>query len=78
MAETEIRWANRPTLAEIRETWPATVDVSSSARAFGCSRASAYEHIRAGSFPARTLSVGGRLMVVTASIVAVLEGQAAA
>lgn len=65
-----------PTLAEIRE-WPATVDPSTAARAFGISRSYAYELIRRGEFPARVLEVGGTKRVITASILRALEGEAA-
>lgn len=60
-------------LSEIRR-WPATVAVADAASALGCSRAHAYEAIRNGSFPARTLRVGKRIVVVTSSIVAALDG----
>lgn len=63
--------ATRPTLDEIR-CWPATVTVEQAALALGISRASAYEYIRRGTFPARSLKVSGRRVVVTASIVAAL------
>lgn len=65
--------SERPTLDEIR-LWPATVSVEQSAQAYGCSRAHAYESIRAGTFPARTLRVGNRIVVVTRSILDALEG----
>lgn len=65
----------RPTLAEIR-MWPATVSVERAATALGCSRGHAYEAIRTGRFPARTLRVGRRTVVVTGSIIAVLNGAA--
>jgi excisionase family DNA binding protein len=61
-----------PTLDEIR-TWPATVSVGEAAAALGCSQAHAYDCIRTGTLPARTLRVGGRIRVVTASILAALE-----
>lgn len=63
----------RPTLNDIRG-WPATVAVGDAASALGCSRAHAYEAIRTGTFPARTLRVGKRIVVVTSSIVAALDG----
>jgi predicted DNA-binding transcriptional regulator AlpA len=49
------------------------VSVEDGALAFGCSRAHAYESIRLGTFPARTLRVGNRIVVVTDSILAVLD-----
>lgn len=66
----------RPTLDEIR-AWPATVKVELGAAALGCSRAHAYEAIRQGTFPARTLRVGNRIVVVTGSILEALDGVAA-
>lgn len=62
----------RPTLAEIRR-WPATVSVEMSAAAFGCSRAHAYESIKTGTYPARTIRVGGRIAVLTSSILKALD-----
>ncbi len=58
-----------PTLDEIR-AWPATVDIPTAARAYGLSRAYAYELASRAAFPARVLKVGGRYRVVTASILA--------
>lgn len=65
-----------PTLDEIR-SWPATVNVEDYARAFGISRAGAYESIRSGTAPVRTINVGTRVKVVTASIISVLDPVAA-
>ena len=61
-----------PRLDEIKNTWPATVDVPTAARAFGLSRSHAYELARSGELPARVIQVGGRYRVVTASIIAAL------
>lgn len=61
------------TLDEIRG-WPATVSVAKAATAFGISRAKAYQLVRAGRFPARTLPLGARVRVVTASILEALGG----
>lgn len=61
------------TLDEIR-TWPPAVNAEDGARALGISRAHAYVSIREGSFPAKTIKVGGRIKVLTASLIAVLEG----
>lgn len=66
----------RPTLADVR-AWPATVSVEKSAAAAGCSRAHAYEAIRQGTYPFRTLRVGSRIVVVTSSILAALDDPAA-
>lgn len=67
----------RPTLAEIR-TWPATVSVEQAALALGCSRPHAYESIKRGRFPVRTLRVGTRMVVVTESILRLLAHDPAA
>jgi predicted DNA-binding transcriptional regulator AlpA len=64
----------QPTLDVVR-LWPATVDVEAGASAFGISRSAAYDAIRTGTFPARTLRVGGRIRVVTASIIEALDGR---
>ena len=60
------------------EAGRATVSVELAARALGISRASAYEAITGGTFPAQVIRVGrpGRLKVLTASLLAVLEGSA--
>lgn len=65
----------RPTVDEIR-AWPATVNAELAASAIGVSRAYAYECIKTGTFPARTIAVGKRIVVVTSSILAVIEGTA--
>jgi Helix-turn-helix domain len=64
------------TLTEIRH-WPAAVDVTQAATALGISRASAYQAIASGEFPAATIRVNRRLKVLTADLVRVLEGPAA-
>ncbi len=61
-----------PTLAEIRR-WPAVVPVPQAAPAIGCSRSQLYELIKRGEAPVKTLSYGRRHVVVTASILALLE-----
>ncbi|MEU3413740.1 DNA-binding protein [Streptomyces sp. NPDC006658] len=60
-----------PTLDEIRQ-WPATVDVTSAARAMGISRAQMYRLIAEGKAPVRVLDFGAK-RVVTASLVRLLE-----
>jgi predicted DNA-binding transcriptional regulator AlpA len=62
-----------PTLAEVKK-WPATVNVPRAALALGCSRSHLYELIKRGDAPVRTLSFGTRHVVITASLVALLEG----
>jgi predicted DNA-binding transcriptional regulator AlpA len=60
------------TLAEVR-TWPGTVDVATAARVIGISRSHAYVLIKHGEFPAKTIKVGSRVRVITASLVEVLS-----
>lgn len=62
----------RPTLADIRR-WPATVDVPQAALALGCSRSHLYELIKRGEAPVRTLPFGRRHVVITQSLVTLLE-----
>lgn len=62
-----------PTLEEIR-TWPAVVEVPEACRAYRISRSHGYALIERGEFPAATIRVGGRLRVLTASIVSSLTG----
>jgi hypothetical protein len=64
--------STQPTLSEIK-TWPAAVDLTTAASAFGISRSHAYALARRGEFPATVLTVGGRLKVTTASIIATLD-----
>jgi len=61
-----------PTLDEIRG-WPATVDVTTANDAAGVSRAHGYDLIARGEYPFKTLTVGGRIRVITASIIKVLS-----
>jgi excisionase family DNA binding protein len=65
--------SRRLTLAEVRRL-PATVDVETAAAVLGCSRSTAYEAIRTGTFPATVVTVSRRKVVVTASLVTLLEG----
>ncbi|MFD7443912.1 DNA-binding protein [Streptomyces sp. NPDC059909] len=62
-----------PTLAEVRK-WPATVGVPDAARALGINKAHLYELVKRGEAPVRVLPLGSRQRVITASLVAVLEG----
>jgi predicted DNA-binding transcriptional regulator AlpA len=66
-----------PTLHEIRE-WPASVDVTAAAAAFGISRSHAYELVTRGEFPAKVIRVGSRYRVITASIIRALSDEATA
>ncbi|GAA1919575.1 helix-turn-helix domain-containing protein [Streptantibioticus ferralitis] len=51
---------------------PATVNVTTAARALGIGRDKAYELIRSGAFPVRTLPLGGTIRVPTAELWKVL------
>jgi excisionase family DNA binding protein len=64
------------TLSELR-LWPATVDVSTAAAAFGISRSHAYELVARGEFPAKIIRIGRRYRVITASIIRALSDEAA-
>jgi predicted DNA-binding transcriptional regulator AlpA len=66
-----------PTLKEIRELWPATVDVPAAGVVFGLSRSHSYELVSRGKFPAKVIKVGSRYRVVTASIIDALSSEAA-
>jgi hypothetical protein len=64
---------NEPTLAEIQQSWPATVDLATAGAAFGLSRSYSYELASRGTFPAKVIKVGSRHRVITASIISVLS-----
>lgn len=66
-----------PTLAEIAELWPPTVDVPLAGKVFGLSRTHSYELVAKGEFPAEVIKVGSRYRVVTASVIHVLSVKAA-
>lgn len=61
-----------PTLADVKD-WPATVNVPKAAAALGCSRSQLYDLIARGEAPVKTLSYGRRHVVITASLVRLLE-----
>ena len=65
--------AARPTLAEIKTSWPPTVDVTTGALALGVSRSALYEAVRTGSCPVKTIPVGHRTRILTADLIRVLE-----
>ena len=65
---------NRPSLAEVAG-WPPTITPAEAAPVLGISRRSVYQAISDGTFPAQTLKVGGRIHVVTASLLAVLSAE---
>lgn len=58
-----------PTLAEIRNHWPATVDVPTAGTVFGLSRSHSYELIKRGEFPAKVVRIGSRYRVLTESVI---------
>jgi hypothetical protein len=62
------------TLAQVRKL-PAAVDVATAALALGVSRASLYAALARGERPVQVITVGHRMKVLTASLVAVLEGR---
>ncbi|MFE6188071.1 DNA-binding protein [Streptomyces sp. NPDC056465] len=47
---------------------PATVNVVTAARALGIGHNKAYDLIRAGTFPVRTLPLGGTVRIPTAAL----------
>lgn len=59
----------RPTLAQIRATWPPTVDVPTAGAAFGLSRSYSYELVARGEFPAKVEKLGSRYVAYTESII---------
>lgn len=61
-----------PSLAEVRK-WPATVPVAQAAPALGCSKSHLYDLIGRGECPVKTLRYGKRHVVITASLIRVLE-----
>ncbi|MDQ1039436.1 putative DNA-binding transcriptional regulator AlpA [Streptomyces sp. V3I8] len=69
---TAVTANSAPTLAEIK-TWPATISVTRCALALGCGKSSLYDQIKRGELPVRTIHVGRRTAVVTASLVRLLE-----
>jgi hypothetical protein len=69
----EQKTQTRPTLAEIKATWPATVNVPQAALALGISKRHLYELIKRGEAPIKTLPVGSRCVVTTHSLVTLLE-----
>lgn len=64
----------QPTLDEIR-SWAATVDVHQAARALGISKSHLYELIKRNEAPFRVVAFGSRYRVITASLLAYLEGE---
>lgn len=62
-----------PTLPEVRN-WPATVSVRRASAALGWSPSWSYELLARNEFPCRVIKIGSRARVVTASLIALLEG----
>ncbi|MBB4931417.1 hypothetical protein F4561_002237 [Lipingzhangella halophila] len=66
---------DRPTLAQIKRSWPATVNASEAARAIGCSKSHLNALIKQGQAPVQTVpGLGSRNRVITASLIRLLEG----
>lgn len=63
----------RMTLAQVREL-PATVDVPTAAGVLGISKSTLYEAVSSGMSPVRTVTVGRRVVVITADLIRVVEG----
>lgn len=65
------------TLDQLRDG-PPTVDVPTACKLIGISRAHGYLLASRGEFPCRTLKAGGRVRVITASLLRLLADEAAA
>lgn len=63
----ELRWS-----PEALAALGLTTDVATAAKVIGISRGLAYESIKAGTFPARVLTLGRRRLVVVASLLEAL------
>lgn len=74
MRSQQVRPGDAPTLDEVRR-WPATVAVQDATRALGIGRSYGYALAATDELPVRTIRVGGRIRVITASLIALLEGQ---
>lgn len=59
-------------LAELR-AGPAAVDVVTAAAAMGVGRATLYDALRRGERPVQVITVGTRMKVLTASLIALLD-----
>jgi predicted DNA-binding transcriptional regulator AlpA len=64
-----------PRTSTMPATLPALLSVSKAAEILGISRASAYRYAASGDLPTRRL--GGRVYVVTARLMDIVEGEAA-
>ncbi|MFF0704990.1 helix-turn-helix domain-containing protein [Streptomyces tendae] len=63
------------TLAEISATWAPTASVAEAAAASGYSAAHLYRAIAKGECPFQTIRVGGKIRIITASLIRVLSGE---
>lgn len=63
-----------PTLDQVR-AWPPAINIETAAGALGISRATAYLYIKQNEFPIRTVKIGRRTKVITASLLEFLEGK---
>ncbi|MGW3031280.1 helix-turn-helix domain-containing protein [Streptomyces sp. NPDC001178] len=70
MADQDVQEQASPGAMGLEElvALPATVNVTTAARALGISRDKAYALIRSGSFPVRTLPLGSTVRVPTAEL----------
>jgi hypothetical protein len=62
------------TLDEIRQ-WPVTVDIPKACPPLNISKSHGYALAAAGLFPCRVIKIGRRYRVVTADLIALLEGK---
>jgi predicted DNA-binding protein (UPF0251 family) len=60
-------------IQRLRESGP-TMDVTAAAEALGVSRNTLYTAVKIGQAPVRTIKVLGRIKVLTASVIELLEG----
>ncbi|HEX6403930.1 MAG TPA: helix-turn-helix domain-containing protein [Pseudonocardiaceae bacterium] len=76
---SRVNWGNDTMSARTTSTTPATLpallSVTKAAEILGISRASAYRYAASGELPTRRL--GGRVYVVTARLMDIVEGEAA-
>jgi predicted DNA-binding transcriptional regulator AlpA len=63
---------DRLTLDDLRNG-PPTIDIPTASEALGISRSYGFELAKRGEFPCRVITVGNRLRVVTASLLALLD-----
>lgn len=73
-----INWSpGTRTLAELRRSAPPTLSPEQAAPYLGVGRSTVYAAIAANEFPVKVIRVNRRLRVVTASLIALLEAEAA-